>query len=270
MIEKQWNTDKRLLCYKYLPFNNGSLNVIRNGTLKYTHPSDFNDPFETALVFNIKRLKDYSRSSSPLNMRVAEFKGLSPAERVQNRSRWEHLLRKHLESGQFTEEILQNIGILSMSLNPTSPLMWAHYADCHRGFLVEFEFDTEIASEKDLLDMAPLEVIYSEDRPEIDLTNPDNWRDCVLTKSHEWSYEEEVRIIKNTGKGIHPYNRALFLKSVIAGARISADNYTELQKAVKEASADIERDVALYRARLSERHYKVFVPNHPITDLSSD
>lgn len=32
--------------YKYLPFNEGSLCVLTEGTVKFTSPLNFNDPFD--------------------------------------------------------------------------------------------------------------------------------------------------------------------------------------------------------------------------------
>lgn len=34
--------------YKYLPFDEGSLRIITEGTIKFTLPSEVNDPFDCA------------------------------------------------------------------------------------------------------------------------------------------------------------------------------------------------------------------------------
>ena len=38
-------------CFKYLPFDDGSLAVLTQGTIKYTRPMRFNDPFEVLPVY---------------------------------------------------------------------------------------------------------------------------------------------------------------------------------------------------------------------------
>lgn len=269
MICSPWDTASRLFRYKYLPFDEGSLRVISEGTLKYTHPADFNDPFESTLAYDLKSLNDFPKSG--LFKKVGDFQGLSPAKRIQKQSQWRHMLQSNVESGGFTRDILKNIGILSLSRNPVSPLMWAHYADCHRGFLVEFDINIATTNQNELLPICPFPVIYAQDRPQIDLADRDNWQDCILTKSEEWSYEEEERVIDHDrGPGIHPYNRNKFLSSVIAGARLSDEHFEMLKHAVNDASIQADRDIKIYRAQLSNKHYKVFVPEHPFPELSSD
>ena len=67
--------------------------------------------------------------------------------------------------------------------------MWAHYAKSHTGFVVEFDSMHEFFGSGDLL-----EVRYDASRPE--LSNPQEWKEIVTTKSPEWSYEREVPIGK--------------------------------------------------------------------------
>ncbi|MES9903809.1 MAG: hypothetical protein ABW168_14180 [Sedimenticola sp.] len=40
--------DETILRYKYVPFSEGSLSIIKEGTMKFTPPTEFNDPFDCA------------------------------------------------------------------------------------------------------------------------------------------------------------------------------------------------------------------------------
>lgn len=82
-------------------------------------------------------------------------------------------------------------------------LMWSHYADSHKGFCVEYDFSMP---NKEVLDVLPLPVMYSKQRPLIPWEaafekTPENmektWRQLMtglLTKDSEWSYENEWRV----------------------------------------------------------------------------
>jgi hypothetical protein len=90
----------------------------------------------------------------------------------------------------------------SLCTDYINPLMWAHYADSHKGFCVEYDFSN--VKEDDLL---PLPVIYSKQIVKMP------WKYCmlpegtkgpefsarliqaVLTKHDVWKYENEWRIL---------------------------------------------------------------------------
>lgn len=81
---------------------------------------------------------------------------------------------------------------------PEHPLMWAHYADSHKGFCVEYELDT---GEEDNFPAGFHEVVYASQPPypsilELLLTPEECINRIVTTKAIEWSYEKEVRYIE--------------------------------------------------------------------------
>jgi len=91
---------------------------------------------------------------------------------------------------------------------PDSTLMWSHYADNHRGICLEFSTDYFLFG-------SALEVQYLSAYPQwspqalMDKTNPH----MLLSKSRDWSYESEYRII-GLGEGLPrpPAGHALELK----------------------------------------------------------
>ena len=74
-------------------------------------------------------------------------------------------------------------GLVSFSLNWTSPLLWAHYAEKHTGICLGF----------DLSDGDVRKVRYVEDRPPFPCeVNEQVAMEWILTKSADWRYESEV------------------------------------------------------------------------------
>ncbi len=93
-------------------------------------------------------------------------------------------------------------------------LMWSHYADGHKGFCVEYDFECD---NKTLSDILILPVVYSNQRPKFpwavaiandkssDIVKKEGAKrmlQSLLTKDEAWSYEDEWRIIMlcSTGK----------------------------------------------------------------------
>jgi len=95
--------------------------------------------------------------------------------------------------------------------------MWSHYADNHRGIVIEFDFSSDPCSKL-------YKVQYSKHRiktlPTIDpkksILNATIFRDIAITKADEWSYEKEYRGIYDLSetKKIIVNNQAIYLKSI--------------------------------------------------------
>ena len=87
-------------------------------------------------------------------------------------------------------------------------------------------------------------------------------RKIILTKSADWEYEEEERVINRMrGSGIHPYRRDKLLVSVIAGIRAGDHEYSILQELT-----DGLPNTNLYRAVEVDTKVEIRVPGHPVLD----
>lgn len=87
------------------------------------------------------------------------------------------------------------IGILSLSATGSSPLMWAQYADEHRGFAVGFDSSDDFFKPSAPGFGQPMKVQYSTERPTwtwADLTEYNRF----LTKSVDFLYEQEWRVLR--------------------------------------------------------------------------
>lgn len=102
-------------------------------------------------------------------------------------------------------------GVLCMTEKPQSSCLWSHYADKHRGIALGFDFQQAGDS--------LFKVNYSETRPALDIseeTKPGDLKamdqiiKCLTTKSADWSYEQEYRVIL-------PISNPLVTKTTIEG-----------------------------------------------------
>ena len=134
---------------------------------------------------------------------------------------------------------------------PDSTLMWSHYADHHRGICLEFDKDS------DLIGMS-LQVRYRDTYPELLPQNRDVLA-LVLTKSSDWSYEQEFRIIAstiNTPAKLHGDFVMLpdgALTAIIVGCQCK--HYSEILSIVK----NYYPSVAVKRALRVPNHYKLSI-----------
>jgi len=259
--------------YKYLPFSPGSLETILGGTIKFTCGLDFNDPFDCNPHFDLTHINQIHKVRPDLFKAAGDRRGLSPAQRVAQRSQFIARLRNRILDGTFRRQQLEGVGLVSLSRNATNVLMWSHYAGDHTGFVLEFRIpvlgDTgDIAHTTDRL--LPFPVAYQPGRPIIKIGQelPQDLVDkIVLTKSRDWVYEEEERVVDHLrGPGIHQYRREEILSTVIAGSRMSATDRDTLAKAVSAAAKNGLEGLSLYDAVQSSIEYRLLIPGHPRLD----
>ena len=168
-------------------------------------------------------------------------------------------------------------GILSLSANPTSLLMWAHYASSHFGFAIEFDashrFFNQQRNPREILRHL-LPVTYAVERPAITMFDPEadeeTWgqrliAQAFLTKSVDWSYEREWRMFLKLDDTEHPHDVKgrfhLFpyspeaVTAVILGARCTTETRDKIEAALRGDLSHVE----LRQARISATRFKVLV-----------
>lgn len=165
--------------------------LITRGEHYFARPSEFNDPFEC------RPLTHYDPRGPKTREHIAKrarqiWPHESPARRLQ---RTEQLLRRFREPRQLKADGYSNladrVGILCLVERPDNLLMWAHYGAAHQGVCIEF--DTS-----EWLFRVAGQVQYSDTYPVVDTANqtPQAVAESFLwTKSKDWHYEEEWRII---------------------------------------------------------------------------
>ena len=127
--------------------------------------------------------------------------------------------------------------------------MWSHYADYHKGFVLEYNSDELLA----LHSHSVLPVIYDDERYdassyliwfwaqmlEYKIPNPDTMAHMkgVLHKSKDWEYEKEWRMVDYLPRNIYEENvSSIFLKpkAIYYGCKISMKNKKKLHEIAKQ------------------------------------
>ncbi|WP_339064894.1 DUF2971 domain-containing protein [Teredinibacter turnerae] len=259
---------EHIYCYKYLPFDEGSRKVITEGTIKYTCPLDFNDPFDCWPCYSQEALRELGQTKKKLIAQFGKSNGWSPAKRIREKRKLEAKVRQYIGTEKHQSDMLSQIGVVCLSRDPRNILMWSHYAKFHTGFVVEFKipvFGYEEEAQKLGENLIPFPITYSKKRPVIKYgkENDEDLIDkSILTKYIDWSYEKEQRVIEHLrGPGIHCYQRESRLNSVISGMNISMENLKTLKNDVESIrkTPSLEH-VKLYQAEPSVIEYGVDIP----------
>ncbi len=176
--------------YKYCD-QLGIIKILGALELKLPFISEVNDPFECLTIFYCPNDKAAMRKQC---IRTFERNGISPPadwEQKLNEQFETGELRKTLEEGMrdFISKWNQQSCLLSVSKTAKEPVMWAHYAEIHKGAVIGIDFDK-------LFKMHP--VNYSEDRPQMNILHEftlEKSLEIASTKSVAWIYEKEFRAV---------------------------------------------------------------------------
>ena len=241
--------------YKYYRDNSLNWDAVRNNKMWYSAPNNFNDVFDCDIFVDEKSL-----FNSILQM-VPDKRGVRPGSPM-----WRQLkqtLNQEIVSLKSTfHEMKSTTGISCLSETCDSLLMWAHYANNHRGICVEYEL-LEINKQ---LGFSPVPIVYSDERSVFQNLNPDTldydvtevFIKSLTSKSPEWSYEKEWRIIQDNtacGSKWDSANKGALINmitpsSIILGCMVNQDYEKSIYEYCKNNKINLfkmEKDKDFYR-----------------------
>ena len=209
--------------------------MLKTQRARWSSPLRYNDPFDC--YFSMELKFDLRRAGRELTRRLLELiyqrepPALDPAQRFVSwvsrfrdlagtiprevtKSRigdmgplWErHSKEWNISCRKEWVERMANYRLFCVCEKHDNALLWAHYADCHKG--VAFELDGS-AEEGIPLSVAE-RIVYSNRAPSLhtrkewidtalglipDANGTEVWKRLVMTKARAWAYEREWRLI---------------------------------------------------------------------------
>lgn len=147
-----------------------------------------------------------------------------------------------------------------------NPLMWAHYADSHSGFCVEYSLDKSMFRINDPLRPCVsrmLKVDYkSPKKMPLDFSNTDtiSIQNGFFCKSVDWSYEHEVRIVQYSPTEIGSYSIIPLrgdsrIKAIYFGIKCPKETIDEVKDALQG------RNVKYYQMRINIKNIQTLTYN---------
>ena len=235
---------------KYRTVDKRSIETLREGKLFFSSALGYNDPYDTLMYINYQRLTDsiggtlghflptYGErqpDKTAINYQASKFYDELPEEmKVQLINSFLSDLRAEAKAA--IKELHDNVPGICFAQDCLSPLMWAHYANNHKGFallydrkeletaacflesgeqvnahrkLYNVEYHTERPDGTEFVEQYLLHQHLQEtntryrflhgsnpvDSPEQHPFSQTKLREIILTKSDDWSYEHESRLL---------------------------------------------------------------------------
>jgi hypothetical protein len=142
-----------MLRYKYFAPERKAF--LRELLLRFTPPGLFNDPYDSLPAFSAFDEPLIKEKVDKVGLDIAFNMAFEPTAEIVKQTKL-HLLteantilkKQYLSNPARLDEAFLNlhrkrinseIGILCLCENPKSVVMWSHYADEHKGFVVDFE-----------------------------------------------------------------------------------------------------------------------------------
>lgn len=262
MIERKEDVPAKF--YKYRSMSGESAKWIESTVLHneiYFPPaSSFNDPFDLRPVFSLnaspqQQREDFIRLSKKYKPHLTEAQHQAEADRVMASSLNTESIESTRAGIQVTAShvLTTELGVLCVSTRGDDILLWSHYADSHRGVCLEFDGTFAFMAQAQ-------KVTYSSDRSPINPYADDRetmLTKALLTKSAQWSYESEWRLIRHDGGPGVVCFRPQNLTGIILGALASRSTIEIVRKWAGERSIPVK----LYQAFTSNTSFALDI--HP-------
>ena len=218
----------------------------------------FNDPYDCALTFDpyaddaeLRELKDYISETNDLNEDQKAFIGKTIAERQSSTS------SKLIDD--MNQQIRSSYKICSLSERADSLLMWAHYGDLHKGFVMEYDFTSLPPHDPMTLSLWPViydQQIYDATHIYLSALNGRKFNNSIavisaMHKASDWEYEKEWRIVIPSPKDQPNQSFPAPLTAVHMGAKISVEN----EHAIKAIAAKL--NIPTYKMKLSNSKFEM-------------
>lgn len=216
--------------YKYSDFSTGIEKILLERTLNFSHPLNFNDPFDCN-----ERLLKVVTPKEEFQRLFNQIKSQVPVELHEQLWRDINNPEKHKE---FNKSERDRYLISCFSELNDEVLMWSHYGAKHSGVCIGFNFPYSyddkfiICPMKYVQELKPLDGQCSLARVIL------YW---LTTKSKRWAYEKEFRAItratKRTKSEIIEYE-GKFIKEIIFGCNIDNRKIDETVNKIKASDLD--------------------------------
>ncbi|MEI9696131.1 DUF2971 domain-containing protein [Atlantibacter hermannii] len=243
--------------YKYVS-KEVAISIISNGTLMFSNPLKFNDPFDIAPTFPVLgRSKNYKM--------VLSHHGIKPKAYGKEKKR----VIEKINAEDMRNGLLKDWSVTCFSKSPFILPLWAHYAENHTGCVLEFKVTEEVnrfietRSEQSYLQsdiLYPLPVCYSQKRPVGYDANGNVTEqialNMMLTKDTAWSYEQEMRCFKSGVAGLYPFRKDQ-LHRVYCGLKLEDTCLEEIRSVINEYKNKHSVQIKLDRVHLDRDEFKM-------------
>lgn len=227
--------------YKYVTTER--IDILQEGLIRFTSPNFFNDPFEFSPIVTL--LDD--------DVFMNDLK-----------------VPKHLRHDSSVLSVFNNtlyktlcdtFVVLSLTETFDNLLMWSHYTDSHKGFILEFDTEHDFFDDKKVVFFDRVD--YSSARFNFTLSTDIELKN-FLAKGDVWGYEKEWRVVskkeyakeiknKDSSEVIYLFDIPFSaLKSVIFGLNASSTFIDKTKKLILEKQLN---HISIFKMEMHDTDY---------------
>ncbi|HPM47603.1 MAG TPA: DUF2971 domain-containing protein [bacterium] len=221
--------------FRYRPVNRFLFDSLESGTFWFSEFDNLNDPLEGTDVRNYEILSDTDKIE---HLRFLERKyGYLPPGTSYSMSfeKYKIMLKS------VTKKVRDQIMILSLTGTPDNPDMWSNYSGSGTGICIEIDPFEDVKffwtiHKVSYVNKLP-SIIDSPKTMRLNLSG-EYFQALACTKTLEWSYENEWRIVKlfNDEKvNAQPFKKSM-IKSIIFGFNTSSEDKEKIKNIVSNAN----------------------------------
>lgn len=232
-----------LRLYKFLSSNSKYFalamhELFLHSRIRLSSRLDFNDPFDTKFGL------DFPESDEVLTRCVEGITGRTHTEDYLARINNDLTIARN-DLSKNTSAALDKMGIYSLAESVRHPLMWAHYADSHRGVAIIFRHGTA-----DSFGAFPIR--YQDEYPRGPIGEDGLPLHLCFVKGRDWEYEQEWRIVNPSAAHSYFELDPSILWGVVMGAKASRETYSAIHELImRRAEAGLPA-LRLYQAEVEE------------------
>lgn len=270
--------------YKYCSFDKKNLNLdnLKNDMVWMTKPSTFNDPYEFTYSINLEKVLEYNYSDKInifAEVNIRNFSADELNKMVKDIRTYDVIIENLLSEKKITKEEVEDferryLGVIEQSINNEDIkknfkvscfaeecnllLMWSHYAENHTGFCIEYDIDSLLIDSPITKSLYP--IIYTNelfDTTEYFLhkaegiPNIDYLLEGMITKSLDWEYEKEWRLVIRDDDPIGAKFDMPKPKSIYLGSEFDVNNLEHFY------SFCSDNGIELYQMKRSKSKYEL-------------
>lgn len=228
--------------FSFRDFTSYAKEDILNNTICLAHPATFNDPLDTILLRWNQYLCDTATDENQKKLRLLYKK-----------------VYDHIKVRCFvrTDKLPRNVGfnedipiVKAQNIEDVNPLMWAHYANYHKGFCIKYKLPSNIVNNQDETSLTWTRIGDISYQPDMKLAEKDGFTvlDVLFAKHNVWEYEKEVRIVHYDPNDTCDFKTITIpedsMQEIYLGLRCSDENREKMKLLLRN------RNIRLYQMKI--------------------
>lgn len=214
--------------YRFRSCSEFLIKSLEDETIGLTSPTNFNDPFDCpimGLLNNDEKVSDLIRQAYNDCLKIACFSANTKLPYYDDNK--QKLVQEEKQCGSMPEYC--------------NELMWAHYADSHKGVCIKYHFPnslTQLADGKDGVMCYFKDVSYSsQDLHQYSGKDSINLYDAFFLKGEKWAYENELRLLLfdvNGRPGFYSISAKNCIEAVYFGLKCPQERRDKIREILKD------------------------------------